>query len=189
LVAASIFIKHITLWLVWGLLVRAVGGRRAAIILLVIGVLFGAALLPFALSSDAASINILQQVALYQGYGSGYGLNALFPRWLVSIVFYATMIVLPFRVRALPLMNALTLMMTVYMILTPGFAVTHAALLIALWGLTAPRWAIVASVPLAVVALLRPFAEYDVLPLIQNVFWGMCALFLTSRAVPVPDSD
>jgi hypothetical protein len=185
-VAGALLLKHIVVFLALTALVHVVGIRRALVLMLAAGCVVMLSMLPFAVGNERASLHILENVVLYSGYANGYGLNAMFPRWLVSAIFYGAMLYVCLSARKRPLVDALSYTMTVYMLLTPGFAVTHAALMIALWAMTSPKMALVGGIPLTAVMVLRPYAEYaDGLGAVQNLFWLMCLWACFRDRVPV----
>lgn len=123
--ALAILIKQNTVFAVWMLFILLTTPKRAVLMMAAAGSLF---LLSFAPFATTGAHGIITNVFLYDGLNGDYGLSALFPGPLVGVVFWLSMLLLPFVAKAwmeMPIDQALLLSFLAFLSLTHGIGVQY----------------------------------------------------------------
>jgi hypothetical protein len=159
------------------MLVYAFGFRRA---LLALGMIGGVFLFSFAPYLPDAAGQIVHQVLLYASVDYGYGLAPLLPDGLHKLIFYAGMLMLPVwvRRRGLLLAEALLACSLLFLILTPGFGIQMAALVLVFGALEPSIWYMLMASVTATLVYPYPLLAASA-PVLNNLLWVMCVWRLT----------
>jgi hypothetical protein len=125
LLALGVVIKHNTVFIVWPLLVWAVGLRRAVLGMAIIAIAFLSSFLPY---WAAQSTGILANVFMYRSAAGLFGLSWFVPSSLATLAMVLAVFATPLIFRPATIVHVMTLGVLVWLTTAPGFGIQYMTL-------------------------------------------------------------